>query len=488
MKTETRNILTYAVAALLTGVGVHLAQEFRFYNIAVNDLFLYDWADMAAVLAETGGLAALAASFLTQFMNIPFVGTVIVTGLYIFSAWLLGKILFKLNGRVVSYGLAFLPTVFLFLCMENDYYRFQGHAAFMMVVAALYAYVSIPEGKAMLRYAAGAVFVPLLYHLAGSVSLVFAVSAFLWEIARNGVKGIYALAYPVELLLTAFIYVKLSLAAGWEYALTPFMYYDWPSTYFFPIYAWVSLTALIILSWLISFRKNASGRDAYRAAAAFIASICIAGYFYDVVHSRSYYRLIQEQHWAMKGDWDRIIETADRRQPDYLISYLNLALANKGQLVERLGHYNPQPVSTVMYPTPNLKTGLTLQSTVYMSWNYHSAARQAAFDANMVTSGMRNPHQLKVLVLTNLALGAPDVAEKYIGILEKTLFYRGWAKDMRGRMAVLPAPVLPMTDGYVRHNGLKGDMLNLLEADPSNRILSQFYESYLLLETLEERR
>ena len=64
-----------------------------------------------------------------------------------------------------------------------------------------------------------------------------------------------------------------------------------------------------------------------------------------------------------------------------------------------------------MYPTPNLKTGMTLQSTVYSAWDYHAAARQAAFDANVVTSGNCNPRQLQVLARTNAALGAYEVAE-----------------------------------------------------------------------------
>jgi hypothetical protein len=150
-----------------------------------------------------------------------------------------------------------------------------------------------------------------------------------------------------------------------------------------------------------------------------------------------------------------------------------------------------------MFPTPNLKTGLSLQSAVYLSWGYVAAARQAAFDANMVTPGMHNPQQLKVLVLTNMALGAPEVAEKYVNILDKTLFYRGWAQQMRRALndsACEPDELrrlreaLPQKGEYVRYDGLKGDMKDILEADPSNEILSQFYTAYQMLETLEERR
>jgi hypothetical protein len=204
-----------------------------------------------------------------------------------------------------------------------------------------------------------------------------------------------------------------------EHALTPFMYYDWPSTYFFPVYAWSMVPLMILAAWILSKvdMKQSFKKTVVIVGIAF--SFFLAVNFYGQVHSRSYYRLIQEQYWAENGDWDRIIRTADRRQPTFLISYLNLALAQKGLLVQNYKYYNPQDLAYIMYPTPNLKTGMTLQSTVYSAWDYHAAARQAAFDANVVTSGNCNPRQLQVLVRTNAALGAYDVAEKYITVLEK---------------------------------------------------------------------
>jgi TonB-dependent SusC/RagA subfamily outer membrane receptor len=187
---------------------------------------------------------------------------------------------------------------------------------------------------------------------------------------------------------------------------------------------------------------------------------------------QSYYEILRNEDGSFAGYGDRL---------DYF---------------DKLGYYNPQPVSKVMFPTPNLKTGLSLQSAVYLSWGYVSAARQAAFDANMVTPGMHNPAQLKILVLTNMALGSPEVAEKYVNILAKTLFHRGWAREMRQALdepAYEPEELrrlreaLPYKGEYVRYDGLKGDMKDILEADSSNEILSQFYTAYQMLETLEER-
>ena len=491
MRNNHKNIIAVAAAAVLMAVGIHLTQEFRFYNIESNDLFLYDWADIWMKLCKTGGLATVLGSFLTQFFRIPFVGTAVVTVLYLLTACMIGALMSGIAKSRIMSGLSFLPVAFLFLCLENDYYRFQGHIGFMLVMAMLLIYQAL-KNKSW-RYLAGALMIPLLYQAAGSVTVVFAVCLLLMEILENGLKGLWALVYPLVLCCTAALYVECSLVDSWEHALTPFMYYDWPSTYFFPIYAWVLVPVLIVVAWLAG-RLNFSStviKTAVILGAAF--SFFLAGNFYMKVHSKSFYRLIQEQYWAENEEWDKIIQTADRRQPTFLVSYLNLALAQKGLLVQNFRYYNPQDLSSLMYPTPNLKTGLSLQSNVYLAWGYLGSGRKAAFDGNVVTPGSCHPRQLQALIQANLVLESYGAAEKYIRILEKTLFYRKWASSMRhfidnpqavrsdetlGRMY----SSLPLTDEYARYDGMQGDMRDMMEANPSNHILAQFHELYKILE------
>ena len=83
-----------------------------------------------------------------------------------------------------------------------------------------------------------------------------------------------------------------------------------------------------------------------------------------------------------------------------------------------------------------------------------------------------------MLIQTNLVLGSYKVAEKYISLLEKTLFYSEWASSMRhflnqpeaikedGTLGELYR-ALPVTDEYVKYDGLLGDMRDILEVYPS---------------------
>lgn len=490
MKRSTK-IFIIAVVALLTALGIHLAQEFRFYHLESNWLFLYDWADIWERLKMTGGLALVISSFLTQFFRVPLVGVAVTALVYLACGGLIYKVLSRKVPGTAMAGISLLPAAFMFLCLENDYYGYHAHIALLMNLAALYGYVSMRP--AACRTLCGAAAVILLYQMTGSVTLVFTVSALIWDLSERGLKGLVSLGYPVVFILMAMLLIRAGRVDSWEEALTPFMYYSRPSTYFFPIYAWASVPLLMLVAVILNrFRFSPSKGMAY-ALAGCVAAFLLAGNLYGKVHSRTTYRMIQEQYWAEKGEWDRIIRTADRRQPTYLVSYLNLALAQKGQLVQNFRYYNPQSLASIMLPTPNLKLGLTLQSNVYMAWGYLGSAQKATFDGNLVTPGSVHPRLIQSLVKSNLVLGADDVAEKYISMLEKTMSYRKWAESMRKFLndveAVRNDPELgrlyaslPDTDEYARYEGLVGDLRDIHLANPSDRIIGQFYELYQILD------
>lgn len=466
-------------------------QEYRFYNMESNWLFLYDWSDIWAKLTRVGGLSLLVASFMMQFMRLALVGPVLAAAVYMLSTYMLYKVFSRKCSGPATSGLALMPAAFLFLCLENDYYEFYGHVAFLLTVTALWVYTSIKKDRT--RFVVGLIMVLVLYFIAGSVTVVFSVTACVIELTERRLKGLPALSYLLMNFLAAYVCLRTGWTSSWETSLTPFMYYSRPSTYFFPIYAWTLVPLLYLVSWILSGLRWKLKWGVIFAVAGLVFAFFLAGNFYGKVHSRSSYRLIQEQYLADNGDWEEIIKTADRRQPTFLVSYLNLALAQKDMLVKNFAYYNPQDLSVVMLPTPNLKSGLSMQSNIYMSWGYVASARKAAFDGNLVTPGSMHPRLLQILVQSNLVLGADEVAEKYIMLLEKTLFYRGWATSMRQFLnnpdAVRNDPYLgdlcaslPLKDEYARYDGLSGDMRDILEANPSQRILAQFYELYKILE------
>ena len=173
-------------------------------------MFLYDDADILYKLQQTGGLALLMASFISQFMWLPGVGVGLRVSLYLLVGWITFQILQYRKSGLVMVGLSLLPVTFLYLCIENDSYSLHGHTAYLLMLLTLWLYLTITSSRWKLRCIIGITLIPLLYQFAGSVAIVFTVVACMVEFFDKGMKGIYALSYPLMAILTAYILVVTS--------------------------------------------------------------------------------------------------------------------------------------------------------------------------------------------------------------------------------------------------------------------------------------
>jgi hypothetical protein len=128
-----------------------------------------------------------------------------------------------------------------------------------------------------------------------------------------------------------------------------------------------------------------------------------------------------------KQDWDAIIKQQERDQTNNVIAeyYYNLALAEKGQLCERLffSRQNYGPISLTL-SRDNEQTYRAVY--FYYAVGLISEAHHLAYEL-MVQHGY-NPENIKLLIKTELINGNYKIAERYINVLKKTLHYGTWAE------------------------------------------------------------
>lgn len=493
MKWLTDNLQLVVFLLILVGIGVFTEcnQWAYLYLQENNNLFIYDWDVIAQRLVVPGGGAYLIAGLLTQFFHLSYVGSVITTICYGLMVWAGYRIVGKIYKGQALMGLVFLPVVFLLLSFENSYYRFQGHVAFLLALVALWAYSSLPNKRWIVKCCVGIVSCALLYWLIGSAAIVFALGAWLIDLLRLTPKCVLGIFYiPVTIAMGVYAY-KMAFVADWHYAFTPLMYYDMIFTYYFQLYAWGLFVLLLLVGALldkIPFKLFIQ-RGIGVAGVLFVTYLLLS--FYAVVHTKSLEKLARQQYYAEQGDWEGVVEQSHPGESVGFISYLNLALAKQGQLVDKLFVYNQQPPTELTGRDAETRTGLMMAAYVYQSWGCHAAALKNAFDANLTTSGGYHPRALQLMVQHNLVMGAYGVAEKYISYLEKTLFYRQWAKDYRrflysdysvGKDAFLGSikQSIPHDDYYlVTLLGL--NLKEIIHANPQNKIALQYYQAYLLL-------
>lgn len=77
-------------------------------------------------------------------------------------------------------------------------------------------------------------------------------------------------------------------------------------------------------------------------------------------------------------------------------------------------------------------TSAFIMSEVSLQIGMVSISQRTAFEAmEAIPNGNKSARALRRLVETNILNGQTEVALKYISILEETLFYRSWAREMR---------------------------------------------------------
>ena len=488
---DNSKTIIFGLMLIVVGLFTQINQAPYLYLLENNNLFIYDWSVIAERLAIPGGGAYLIAAFLTQFFHLPFVGAIITTLCYGLIVWGSYQIIRKLYKGPALSGLAFLPIVFLLLSLENSLYRYQGHIAFLLMVLALWVYTSLMDKPWWMKWLIGVIASSLLYWFIGSAALVFVLGAILMDILCLTPKWYLSILYIPAAVVMGVLAYQYAAVADWHTAFTPLMYYDMVFTYYFQLYAWGLFLLLPILAILLKYIPFKASIQRFIAVVGAIITCYILMSFYGLVHTASNEKIAKQQYYTEQQDWETVIGLSNPGEPVNFISYLNLALAKQNQLIDKLFVYNQQPPMELTGRDAETRTGLMMAAYVYQSWGCHAAAMKNAFDANLTTSGDYHPRALQLMIQHNLAMGAYEVAEKYISFLEKTLFYRQEAAAYRG---FLYRPELVDADkwlGNVKKSIAHEDSylvsllgLNLSEivhANPQNNIALQFYQAYLLL-------
>jgi hypothetical protein len=126
---------------------------------------------------------------------------------------------------------------------------------------------------------------------------------------------------------------------------------------------------------------------------------------------------------------------------------------------------------------------------VFSQLAYNNESIHWAFEA-MVAEG-QNPRSLKKLAVGFIINGNYDIARKYLGILDRTLYYGKWAKE---RIKYLSDPVLAEQDPEVAQyrslrvstnffsevNGM--NLRDLLRSHPENKMAYEYSIASLLLD------
>ena len=474
--------------------------EYHFYYIEQSQLFLFSEAYIRNKLLLPGGFSMLVAEFLVQFFIRPYVGAlvtaVLLTGVGVCTAGIVKRIA-PVSGLFILYVLPMLALLF----MHFDFnYRVQGTVCYLMMMALLCGYMRIRND--LFRLVAGCVLVPVLFWLAGSIAVLFAGMVCLFEGLRKTPKWYISLIGVAEVLLLGVGTVYFSLMGEYRWVFGPDLYYHYtlhPKEIIY--YSWICLPLVFLVAFFIRNKNSLSGKK-WRAGISCIAQLAmIAAVLWWGMPKYSdakTLKLKKLDYFARTEQWDKTIEECKGKLTNFLyMCHLNMALANKGELSDKMFNFDqrgPQGSLVQWNKSENISCML---SDIYFTMGATASSQEMAFEGYVSAMEDGNPRMLKRLVQTNLIYGTYPVAEKYISILEKTYAYRDWAQSQRKYLyndeVVESDPILgtrrrmlPDRNSLAMINGLTGDLELFLEKGPANSAALQYLGAmYLLAKDLE---
>ena len=439
-----RSLCLLLVACLLFFL---LQGQFRYVFLGIGDgrIFLWDTDFFKSCVFQPGCFSVWLDGFFVQFFHLPLAGTAIASILMTVTTAFTFGICRRIRGgfSMWMFPLTLLPTAFLCLDVLTDSYSFQAVTDYFLVTGIILVCTCRREKEGTVR--------SLWPGLAAAAILILATGPVLRPLTIPGSHR--------------FIYV-----------------------------AWISLAVCCAASF--AFGKTIGEERVTLLAGVLLlvlSSVAVSApffYFLEKCRQPRQEQVFQLSYYARNSQWSYI--TAVSRRMDMnnymLLNYANLALGCQGSLLEHWTDYRQDDVQALCVKSDLTVGCMALLSMIYYEMGNIAAAQDMAFEANQCQS---SPSLLQTLVRTNLIFGSYSVAEKYIAKLEKTLFYRDWARGMRKFLSddgVLSDTVLsskrkglPDTDAFIVRDRIIDDLFPLLEADPSNVMARDYAIVYLHL-------
>ena len=422
MKKSLSDFIQKHASLLLTlafGISVFLFW-WRRYPFALTyqeqfQLFMLDGDYFCSRIAEPGGLARYVAEFLVQFYNSVVIGAAIIAVLYM----LLQRLTWRLMHTDSHYALSFIPSIMLWYAMGDESVLLTYVVALLMAMAAALAWIKWTAKLAQwVKWLVLLLVIPVLYWFVGPLVLLTALLMLPWTIAVQGV--IYSLA----LMLFSAHYLpypmmRVVLGIG---------YYRFPVT--LPYLLMAIPVVICVMTYLIN--KLPKVKQWVNIAEVMVVLV-ILGSLVDLGYDKKKYELIEYDYLVRVRDWNAIIAKAEKQTPDLpmSVSATNLALAMTNQLGDRAFEFYQRGPQGLFPKFERNFASTQLTGEIYFHLGMINTAQRLAFEAmEAIPNYNKSARAVRRLAETNIINGQYKIAEKYLRMLEKTIFYRPWAQRM----------------------------------------------------------
>ena len=410
---------------------LHFEEQFQFFPLTGDFLF--------SKLSHPGGISGYLGGFLTQFYYLSFAGPLIIAGLLLALQQVTKKILDIINPDPVLFPLSFLPSLFGALILCNEFYPLSAITGFLLAMLGGLIYVSIRIDK--YRFYAGLVLIPAIYWMAGGSFISLLLLMLVYELLCNlkshkknsgsyDLKVWYLLAYLlIGIIIPLLVRQFLILQPVMMSFMSEFYYNILTGIPFLVLALFILPPLLLVIVYKISVKERRKKVALTFQLAAFLV-LCFFG-----IKSFANFEaeeIMTYDYLVRNGSWNKVLEFAEKKPPrNFLsLSMLNLSLARTGQLGDRMFNYEQHGTNGLFLPFNKEYVAPLMGSEIFYSLGLTNASQEYVFESMETIPSMgKSSRVLKRLAETNLINGQYKVAEKYMKLLQKTIFYRKWAEN-----------------------------------------------------------
>lgn len=480
---------------LVIGYLLYDTLRFSFFFREQQQLFLFDKVYCLKLIFNPGGFAVWFARFIVQFFRVIWCGPIVTGGLLALISFINWRILRRLDNLNWSLPISFIPSLFLSVSLLDSYYYYEGITAYLFFIIGLLLYVKLSDGilKSYFRLLIGLFLTIIVYYVAGAVTILFSVCAFLFDLLAGKKNSLLGLCYLLVAVFLGFLSVRWGIEGLHMYTYTPADYYEITLPMPFVHYvSWWSLPIGMLFIFIVrNYLKNLFSSNLMEIFLIVGILFCYSKIYYSSL-DHDLQKFYQNEYLTVEEQWDELLKfSAKNASKSYSdANYMNLALIEKGILTNSLFDYPQHGPLSIAFISNNKVPDIRLAHVLFTMGNM-AATQNLAFNACQIPNGY-NPTMLKMILQIDLMRGAYPVALKYIELLEKSLFYSKWATEQRkflfndelveqDAFLGMGRRSFPKEEAFVLYNSPMDDLYKILDTNPENTKAMDYALAYLLL-------
>jgi len=392
-----------------------------------------------------GGLNELISGFFSQFFYYSWPGALLLV-LVFASVSLNTKLLVRSISvnRPILY-LHWIPSVFLLTLHSNYKFPLFLTLGVLWILLAVNIYIRLAPSKTILRLLLFLILLALLYYITAGQAFIFSLVAILYEVLHRRkiiLPSLYILSAALLPCLGASTIFIMHIRDAYTMHLTSYNSYRLPQPLWvlYALFAFMIILAAFERRYVRIGQENANnfwGKFLYRRSipmrffqgiALLLLIAVTAMYSYDKKEKE--FLLIDS--YARHRQWDKVLDMAQKGLPinNIVQCQVNRALYHSGLLCDKMFGVAQLFGGNGLFMLESMRATFPLQhSDVFFDLGLVNESEHWAYEAVIVNGD--TAWNIQSLVLVNLLKQKRGIAEKYLKLLEKTIWHKAWAAEYR---------------------------------------------------------